>query len=69
MFFCGSDASYLPEVGISLSMGGYELSFCNTCLENMTASEFWEKIFRSEGLAWPPRLIGKNPNSPRYEEG
>jgi len=56
-FFCGSDNIYLPKVGIALSMGGYEYSFCKRCLKGMNADKFWREIFKSLDYKYPPKLI------------
>lgn len=55
-FFCGSDEIKVPVVGISLSMGGDEYSFCEQCLGGMTADEFWEEFFKANNCGYPPKL-------------
>ena len=55
-FFCGSDEIKIPVVSIFLAMGGDEYSFCEQCLNGMTADEFWEEFFKANGHGYPPRL-------------
>ncbi len=54
--FCGSTDIRLEEIGIALGMGGDDYSFCQRCLESMTAQEFWKKIFKSLGAEYPPAI-------------
>ena len=54
--FCGLKTSYLPAVGISLSMGGDDYAFCRKCLRSMTADQFWRKIFKERDYCYPPNL-------------
>lgn len=54
--FCGSDEVYIPDVGIAFGMAGRDYSFCKKCLEDMTALEFWARIFMRLGYQWPPRI-------------
>ena len=54
--FCGSNEVKVPGVGISLSMGGNNYSFCEQCLKGMTADEFWEEIFKANEYSYPPKL-------------
>jgi len=44
-YFCGSNNIVLPEVGIALSMGGDDYSFCEKCLREYSAYKFWEVFF------------------------
>ncbi len=56
-FFCNSKKIRIHGVGISLSMGGNDYNFCSDCLENLSADEFWGKIFKSQDYIYPPKLI------------
>ena len=56
-FFCESKKIRIHGVGISLSMAGEDYDFCSDCLEDMSADEFWKKIFVKLGHAYPPKLI------------
>ena len=55
--FCGSTNIYVPKVGIAFGMAGDDYSFCRKCLEDMTALEFWGRIFMHLGYKWPPKLL------------
>jgi len=56
-YFCGSKDLFLPGVGISLSMAGWDYEFCHKCLAGMTAEQFWQKIFEGLEYDWPPKRI------------
>ena len=74
-FFCGSHDVILPEVGIALGIGGDDYSFCQTCLQEMTALKFWMEFFKKNGYTWPPKIVGgwdlfekQHPRIPTSEE-
>ena len=54
--FCENEGDYLPLIGISFGMMGMDFSFCEECIKNMSADEFWEKIFKYRDLKYPPIL-------------
>jgi len=54
--FCGSKKIRLPRIGIGFGMSGCEYDFCYQCLKNMTADQFWRKLFKEDGLKYPPKL-------------
>lgn len=52
--FCGTTLDLVvPEVGISFGMSGEDFAFCEACLSNMTAIDFWKRMVEIHGLAWP----------------
>lgn len=53
-FFCGSKEVALPDVGITMGMGGADYSFCENCLKGMTAEGFWRKFFDKHDWTYPP---------------
>lgn len=55
-FLCGKTREVF-KAGIALSMGGYDYSLCLYCLKNMTALEFWKRIFHDQDCGWPPKEI------------
>jgi Pyruvate/2-oxoacid:ferredoxin oxidoreductase delta subunit len=55
--FCKSSDVFIPEVGISFGMAGYDYSFCKKCLSGMTAEEFWHQLFLMHDYEYPPKLI------------
>jgi len=56
-FFCNSEKIRIYGVGISLSMAGDDYNFCSDCLKDMSADEFWKKMFEKQNLLYPPKLI------------
>ena len=74
-YFCGGINIRLPFVGISLSMAGGNYSFCENCLDGMTADQFWEMFFSKNEYNYPPKLAdwaqnalneGRHPNEEIY---
>jgi len=57
-YFCGQEDVIVPEIGISFDMGGEDYAFCEKCLKDMTALDFWETMFRAKKFTWPPKLLG-----------
>ena len=57
--FCGSTDIFIYQIGIAWGMGGYDYSFCEKCLKDITAKEFWKRMFKEEGNTWPPKLKGE----------
>lgn len=57
--FCGSPDLFVPEVGISFGMGGYDYSFCGPCLAGITAEEFWRRVSLMNGYTWPLKLLAQ----------
>jgi len=56
-FFCGSEKNMLiPRIGIAIGMIGNDYAFCKNCLKNMTAENFWQKLFEELNYSWPPKL-------------
>ena len=60
--FCENDGDYLPQIGIGFGMMGRDFSFCEECLKNMSADEFWEKVFDEQDLMYPPIMKNKRDN-------
>jgi hypothetical protein len=50
---CQSPEVFIPEVGISFGMAGYDYSFCKKCLTGMTAEEFWHRLFTMQTTSTP----------------
>jgi len=38
-------------------MAGDDYNFCSDCLKDMSADEFWKKMFEKQNLLYPPKLI------------
>lgn len=55
-YFCKSLDIYIPEMGISIGMGGDDYSFCENCIKSMSADEFWREIIEKFGFEYPPIL-------------
>ena len=56
-FFCSSDRNIvIPEIVITASLGGESYSFCSSCLESMSAFDFWREWVKEEypEAGWPP---------------
>lgn len=58
-FFCDGKKGLMKGIGIALSMGGCDYSFCRPCLKGMTADEFWKLIAENEGYTYPLKYVKK----------
>lgn len=65
-YFCGSDKIRIPNIMIFFAIAGRGYSFCRDCLTETTADKFWEKMFTSNNLMYPPRLINENKQKGEY---
>lgn len=54
-YMCGSNQNtFIPSIGIALSMAGWEYAFCEECAKKYSIYDLFKKMFINMGYTWPP---------------